>query len=172
MRSHEKNATYSRISKIMNKNNYVSTFILCVLVLLVGGCTDRKVLPGIPSEIQGDWVGLYSDPEILLIINKGMINVIIREYPSFLCRAEEIVSYKAGWVFKVKRVAVICDKESTDIDQKEFGIIAPDNYRKTIYLSVPNELGEITASHTKYMSKGWSGSEGTYKWDLDDFYKK
>jgi len=162
------------IHECMKELTPKSIFILCLFALTVG-CSDRKVLQEIPFEIRGVWVGMYSDPEVSLIIERGELIVINREHPAFLCKAEEIVSYKAGWILQERKTAVICDKASTDNDQKEdkkLGIITPAEYRKTFYFSVPNKLGAISVSHTKFMSRGWSGSEGTYEWDLDDFYKR
>ena len=142
------------------------------LLFLLQGCTYSQNIDSIPSLFRGLWNSQYTS-EILLEIESSSIKIIYTESVT-ACRAEKLATIKKSVFLSNLELVVICDKRSTDGDQKsdrELGTVAPPDYRKTIYITYPNETGIIEVRETKWMSKGWEGSEGVYEWQVDIFTK-
>lgn len=137
------------------------------------GCNNTAVLSSIPEELRGTWHSQYSDLVKTMRID-GRSVTISSENGSYTCQAEELVAYNSGFFSSRRMLSVVCDRTSTDHDQefeRSTGLNAPDDYRKRYRISFPKDKGQINVSETKWMSQGWSGSEGVYEWVVDDFYR-
>lgn len=143
------------------------------LAVTLSGCHNRAELAAIPDQFRGLWRGVYTEPAMVVRIDGKSIRVS-SEDGSITCNAESLVAYDTGIFSKHKVLAVICDQAATDLDQeyaRSLGLNAPDDYRKTYYITYPNDLGEIGLRETKWMSQGRSGTERIYEWEVDQFYR-
>lgn len=156
-----------------NPNMKHATLVATSLALLLVGCNSRVELPAIPDDFRGVWRGIYSEEDLMMQVGASTL-VLAAEGDRDLCKAEKIVTFETGFLHRKKMLAVVCDGASTMQDQeleRSINLEAPDDYRKTYYLSFSEGTREISVDHTKWMSKGWSDSEGVYRWKLGDFYR-
>lgn len=145
-----------------------------LFVNFVAGIGKRKELSSVPTEFQGAW----RDPE-------GQQSMVIRADSISLTtngdsesyRVEECIYYQDGIlflsnIFGERKFAIICDRESSlrEIDKSKLS--PPDDYRKTFYFSMVDENGEAKVEETRFMSKGYSGSEGEYTWLIGYFSRR
>ena len=102
----------------------------------------RQELRGIPADFHGEWRDGIDGGEDAwrLRIQAGELSRS-RDGADDRCTVEEAVVYFGGafpfsYLFGNERLAVVCDRSSTDAFQARWGSTAvpPDEYRTTFYL--------------------------------------
>lgn len=124
----------------------------------------------IPEAFRGAWTDREGHATIK--VQPAQL-FVVRNAKWYLCRAQAVTLYYDGpflsYLFGKQKVAVECDKASTDQDQATTPFKAPDSYKKAYYFTMPDEWNEIHVEETVYMSKGYEGSEGVYTWSVGYF---